>query len=1540
MKLYIMNGKKINKVLLPNNKEEFYTVDYNFENSNEKYQLMLHNLNGVWNLKSNGSVNVVDNGILVDEILLKEYNIYYIKILGIEKIIAIYAMPNQETFMPEYSYENMQLITIGKSETCNISYDNDFIPGEYITIKHEENGWIAYDNSNLGFFLNGENVKQAKLKYGDLFFIFGMKIIWMPNFIMINFPNNKVKIYNIPLYNSNQKTDNLNIMPVSDEESAIPLYKDDEYFYHIPRIRETIENEEIQIDQPPTSEKKEELPWWITLGTSLTLIASSLVMGINVYNNIMRKAEFMIILPQLIMILAMIIGSIIMPKILKSYQKKKEQQKEKLRQEKYKEYLNDKKIKIDEILKNQSQILIQNNREAIECLEIVKNKSMELWSREIRDDDFLSISIGRGTVNSKLTINAPEEHFSLEKDNLFEDVYKVVNDSKKLKNVPITYSFCEENLNAIVFNCTKKNDYLNNLFVKLLTLHSGIDLKIVIFTNKNRESFWNYIKRLSHCWNDEKNIRFFATTIDEVNEISAYLDEEYKKRKESLNNNNSETLDDFSKEDLFKNYVPYYLIVTDDYNTYKNSQIILDVLKSKKNIGFSLLTIADTVKNTPNQCEKFIQIGEREGCIFTKKLNSKNQQVFNIDNIVGIDMENFAFNLSKIPLMPKDGLKVLPTTLPFLEMFNVSKIEQLNILNRWQTNNPVISLATPVGVHSDLETFKLDLHEKFHGPHGLIAGMTGSGKSEFIITYILSMAVNYHPYEVQFVLIDYKGGGLAGAFENKEMNIKIPHLIGTITNLDTSEMNRALVSIESELKRRQKIFNETKDILGESTIDIYKYQRLYREGAVKKPMAHLFIISDEFAELKSQQPEFMNQLVSTARIGRSLGVHLILATQKPSGVVNDQIWSNSKFKVCLKVQDRGDSQEMLKRPEAASIKEVGRFYLQVGYNDYFDIGQSGWGGAKYIPTNKIIKSFDNSINFINNTGYVIKSINDEIKKENLSDLGDQLTNTVRYISELASKNNITTQNLWLNKIPDIIYVDKLKQKYNYIPKPYCITPVIGEYDSPSTQSQHLLNLDLTFCGNTIIYGQSGSGKESLLTTIIWSTIMEHTPNEVNIYIIDCGAETLKMFNKIPHIGDVVDISEEEKITEIFNMIFEIMEERKELFADYAGNYINYCQNSGHKLPLIIVIINNYDNFIESYGRLSENIQSIYRECSKYGIKFIISAVTPNVIRPKMAQCFDNKISLQLPNDNYRDILGCPRGLIPAKIYGRGIVLNKDEFYEFQTAIPVPNEQLIKVIKQVSTKLNEYYKFRAKKVFIIPEKIGLNMVIKKLNGLNKVPIGFGIKSKEIETYNFDVDPINLILANAMADKLEFVNGLIRIISQLANTNVIVIDLVNAYDKNIKNVFCINNNFNDNFKIIYSNLKNSEKNNVKNIYFVIGAGELENRVSADVQNIISKIMTEIKKSKNNKFIFADDVENIKLLKVETWFESTINTVNGIWLGEGVSNQNLINVTNLTLDDKKMDFPYMTYMIVGGRAKCIKCMIDEEIKENEEIIIIDEK
>src|SRR5690606_24345640 len=161
---------------------------------------------------------------------------------------------------------------------------------------------------------------------------------------------------------------------------------------------------------------------------------------------------------------------------------------------------------------------------------------------------------------------------------------------------------------------------------------------------------------------------------------------------------------------------------------------------------------------------------------------------------------------------------------------------------------------------------------------------------------------------------------------------------------------------------------------------INQYQKLVKNGDAKEPMPHLFLISDEFAELKSEQPEFMKELVSTARIGRSLGIHLILATQKPTGVVDDQIWSNSRFKIALKVADRSDSMEMLRTPDASEITQVGRGYMQVGNNEIYELFQSAWSGADYLPNKETQHIEDHTIYFVNDLGQY------EILNEDLSGL--------------------------------------------------------------------------------------------------------------------------------------------------------------------------------------------------------------------------------------------------------------------------------------------------------------------------------------------------------------------------------------------------------------------------------------------------------------------------------------------------------------------------------------------------------------------------
>ena len=382
------------------------------------------------------------------------------------------------------------------------------------------------------------------------------------------------------------------------------------------------------------------------------------------------------------------------------------------------------------------------------------------------------------------------------------------------------------------------------------------------------------------------------------------------------------------------------------------------------------------------------------------------------------DKERIARTLA--PLNHLQNLKSsIPDSVTFMEMYGAETFEDLQVSSRWKKNAPYKSLAVPIGLRGKDDIVQLNLHEKAHGPHGLIAGTTGSGKSETIQSYILSLAVNFHPHDVVFLLIDYKGGGMANLFKN------LPHLLGTITNLDGAQSMRALASINAEIHRRERLFGEFE------VNHINQYQKKFKNGEATEPLPHLFLISDEFAELKVNQPDFIKELVSIARVGRSLGVHLILATQKPSGVVDDQIWSNSRFKIALKVADRSDSNEMLHTPDAAEITQTGRAYLQVGNNEVYELFQSTWSGADYQPDKDDMGIEDHTIYLINDLGQY------EILNEDLSGLEDvdeikevptELDAIVQNIKLLSEEQNIPpVPQPWLPPLKERIALEELEE---------------------------------------------------------------------------------------------------------------------------------------------------------------------------------------------------------------------------------------------------------------------------------------------------------------------------------------------------------------------------------------------------------------------------------------------------------------------------------------------------------------------------------
>ena len=1482
--------------------------------------------NGYWRLYSNFETKVIVNNNELDSIILKEYSLYFLRLSSENDYILLYCSPDVDSEYQKLKVLPESQIIVGNSPQCNIYYNFPLVSKTQISLTYTNNTWVLKDlNSKYGTYVNNELVTEKNLAHGDIIFIMGLRIIPIGDILIVNKVGDFVQI------NGGFTPAEFKVQPVINEDSVleenVEFFKQEDYFFRSPRFKAGVEPVQITIDSPPSKIEPDNTPIMYVIGPMLCMGMTSLMTGYNsVYNIMQGQSDLKASLPTLITCLAMLLSMVLWPILSRNYQKKQQKKKEKLRVEKYTQYIEEKKELIKSEMEKQKQALLENNITLEECSKIILNRKRNLWEREMDQEDFLNLRIGMGNANFEGTVNYPERRFSVEDDALQELVFSLGQESKTLENVPINFSFLRHNITAIIGDGSNKNSFIDGLLLQLMAFHSYEDVKVVLFTNDKNASRWEYLKVLPHTWNNSKTRRYFAATVDEAKELSLHLEQEFQARRykdgtREANPNN------------YLSYKPYYLIITDDFKSIRELEIIKDVCDQEINVGYSLVIINNRITNLPNACHSFISIGDKLSGLFENELVSNKQKEFVADFNPSINMYECSKKLFNVPIEISQGNSNLPSMISFLEMYDVGKVEQLNILNRWKANDPTKSLQAPIGVDKNREIFKLDLHEKFYGPHGLIAGMTGSGKSEFIITYILSMAINYSPEEVSFILIDYKGGGLAGAFQNKETGMRLPHLAGSITNLDTVEMNRALASIQSELRRRQKIFNEARDDLSESTIDIYKYQRLYREGRVKEPVSHLFIISDEFAELKSQQPEFMSQLISTARIGRSLGVHLILATQKPSGVVDDQIWSNSKFRVCLKVQDKSDSIDMIKCPDAASIKETGRFYLQVGYNELFALGQSAWTGAKYFPTDKRKKKVDEKIDIVDNVGNVVRSIETVKADVSVKPQGEEITNIINYLISICNQTHTYANRLWLDKISEFIYVSRLKEKYSYVSQRFVINPIIGEYDDPNNQSQELLTLPLSVDGNTIIYGSTGSGKELMLSTIVYSCITEHTPEEVNFYILDFGAETLRSFARAPHVGDVIFSSEEEKINNLFKLLSSELADRKRKFVDYNGDYNFYCQHSGNTLPMIVVIINNYDSYHESFEDKDDEFTVLAREGNKYGIVFIVTSVGVNSMRYKMKQNFKQNVVLQFNDESdYSSVLGNVDKKYPSKIYGRGLI-DRNGIFEFQTAYPYKHEDMSEFIRILSQKLKTIFPDKAKAVPILPNIVTVNNLTPDIVNLENISFCIYKESLNIAVLNCVKSYSTIISANDISEYKDYVYEMFKVYKTAAE--VLVIDALEIFDESMmEGATLINKNFDDLLSGILGKMseqyvkykeadydKSVLANEKNTVIFISGITSLLSKMSGEKAKEFTTAISMIKDMGVYHVVLVDNGDKIKTLLYENWFKESIDNNNGVWLGSGVLDQYAIKLS-LNPRDLRGELPHsFAVLVTKGRPFIIK-------------------
>lgn len=902
------------------------------------------------------------------------------------------------------------------------------------------------------------------------------------------------------------------------------------------------------------------------------------------------------------------------------------------RERAYGEYLLKKRKEIGRKYREEEEAYLYNYPSPAELESIARNYGERLYERRITDQDALTVSLGWRDAPANLHIDLSTSEVKMTHDALEEEAEALRNEFSKIRR-PVLVDLKKENL-GIIGDRKHTLPIVERLITQIAVLHSYCDVNIVLLHRQEDTGAYKWTRWLPHTHIESVNCLGIIESERKRDLVLGSIFQILKDRKARL---------DDKEAQKGTRFLPHIVFVVDEPR-WCESHPIMDYIGSRQaELGYSVIYTSAASASLPDSITSIVEAMDSTSARLVLKSGIAKRETFSLDSDEGVSYEWLARDLSAIDHVHGLGSK-FPDRFTFLDMYGANTVEDIGMLKRWAKADTTVSLSVPIGARSEDELLYLDLHEQAHGPHGLIAGTTGAGKSVLISTFILSLALNFSPYDVGFLIIDYKGGGMAKTFRT------LPHLLGIITNLDGDQSRRALISMKAELDRRQEVFNENE------VNHIDDYTRLFRMGKVSEPMPHLFIISDEFAELRKEQPDFMNELISTARIGRSLGVHLILATQKPSGIVSEQIWSNSNFKIALRMQSASDSKEVLHTPDAASITKPGRAYLQVGNNEIYELFQSGFCEAPYKVRNG--RQVQNDLVYLINGLGQKRALNlaDEEEEEVMDGLIEtQLSAVERYITRTYAPLGMkAVQKPWLPQLAEQIITPEKAAKGD--PEKANTLIRIGVLDIPEERAQEVYEHDLAREGNILFVGTSGSGRTAFLTTCIMSLAMKNTVSLMNFYILDFGNAGLVRLRELPHVSDYISFDDEERKSKFMRIILAEIEERKRAFATRgAASLAFYNRTAEKKLPVIVCLIDNYDAIKEEAHETGQMYVKIARDGSSVGIYMIVTASRSGAVPFVASNSYRKKIAGNLPEKSEVSGLIGRSKYTPSEIRGRTLV---------------------------------------------------------------------------------------------------------------------------------------------------------------------------------------------------------------------------------------------------------------------------------------------
>ena len=1197
---------------------------------------------------------VTDRSGAERQIQLEEHNVFFSG--DGEVTIILKRLTREHLCFSKYLPEG-NMLTIGRSpenNICDMDQRLSLFHG-YITFTGGTNAEYS-DQSSNGTYLNGRRVMNntVLIQYGDVLTMpSGLKLIYLNNLIAINRIDTLQHV-------QMRKAAALQPLPMDDLPESFPsLYVQ---YHRAPRMLHKSADDVIQIEPPLAKQDNNNPPTWLQLGPSMTMVLPML-MGTMLGG--MGGAGR---LPAgLIMVGTSSVLAVIWGLINRRYRDNQATIVEGRRVGMYQQYIAEMEQELRELNNQEFQRLTGNFPNVGECLNLASDGTYRLWNRMPTHPDFLNVRIGLGTVPLPSEIGTERKKLSFIDDPLRDEADRLKKQYSVVHDAPVVVALRKEPVVGILGG-EEATMFAQGLLMQIAALHSYHDVRIAVFAEESAASQWAWARWLPHVFaSEDRQMRMVVSTPSAIHDVMNHIGDIINMRRSSEEENDN-GISDTEEIDERMLPLPHHIIFCTNARLLENETAMRQLLTN--HLGITLVMIANSMELLPKECHLVFNVASRPGFLHTSD-GDTTQVDFEYPN--RNLLLTFARNIA--PLRVKDAAEnaAIPTLVSFLDIYGVRRTSDLDVWRMWSENHTYDGLRSVIGYTAGSQPFVLDISEKYHGPHGLIAGTTGSGKSVMLQTYILSLALNYSPTQVQFILIDYKGGGMADAFRN------LPHTAGIIDNLQGDRViSRALASLNGEIHRREVLFQEV------GVKDIIEYTKLYGDDPNEIPLPHLIIITDEFAELKSDQPEFMKELVSASRVGRSLGIHLILATQKPSASVSDEIWANSRFHLCLRVQTVADSRDMLKRPDAAYIKGTGRCFIQIGNDESFDQVQTSYAGMPYNPNEPRAEELPQLLSEIGQTISPPKRRKQKSKER----VTTQMEAVLERINEVAESHGIKHQRqMWLPELPEHVYFSRLSAFH-------CVDPEKGDYKNAPEGVQFLLGLaddtarqryvpyvvNLSEKRNLLLVGLSGSGKTTAVQSIVYSLVNQYDPAHLNIYVLSLTSRTLENLRALPHVGDVVFEDEVMEVKRLVNLLEKEEQRRSDLFSAAAtDSFIEYnrAQEQAGKpiVPAIVVFIDRFEqirSMLENDEAMYQRLFNLLREGSSRGIHFIATAMAKNELPYKLHPFFAGIALQQNDRSDYSDVINARVPIeMPqiARNAGRALVsVSKDVLFEIQVGL--------------------------------------------------------------------------------------------------------------------------------------------------------------------------------------------------------------------------------------------------------------------------------